>query len=93
MIENAKDISSNESSYGLPQKLATTYDHFGFHTHDTVAYNGHIYLTALVAVEAMAKLMGDSATAANVTKALALGKPTLRIACIVLCNDRSLFPC
>ena len=77
MIGNAQSIKTNESSYGLPQRLATTYDHFGFHTHNTVAYNGHIYLTALVAVEAMANVMGDTATATSAAKALALGKAKL----------------
>ena len=65
------------SSFGLPQKLATTYDHFGFHTHNTVAYNGHIYLTALKAVEELAKIMDDTATAASASKAFSLGKSKL----------------
>ena len=38
---------------------------------------GHIYLTALVAVEKMANVMADSATAAAAAKALALGKTKL----------------
>jgi uncharacterized protein (DUF608 family) len=77
MIGNAQSIKSNESSFGLPQKLATTYDHFGFHTHNTVAYNGHIYLTALKAVEEMAKTVDDTTTAAAASKAFALGKSKL----------------
>lgn len=41
MIANAE----GDDGFGLPQKLATTYDHFGFHTRKTVVYNCHIYLT------------------------------------------------
>ena len=40
MIKNAQTLKSNESSYGLPYHLSTTYDHFGFSTHNTVAYSG-----------------------------------------------------
>ena len=29
--------------------MTTTYDHFGFERHQAVAYNAHIYLTALTA--------------------------------------------
>jgi hypothetical protein len=40
-------------------------------------YNGHIYLTALAAVEALASAMGDTATGATAAKALALGQKKL----------------
>ena len=71
-------IGNANSTYGLPQKLSTTYDHFGFHTHTTVAYNGHIYLTALAAVEAMAtEVMQDTATATACATASALAKAQL----------------
>jgi len=73
MISNAM----GNDTYGLPQKLSTTYDHFGFSKRRTVAYNGHVYLTALGAVERMAAVLGDSATAASAAKALQLGQKRL----------------
>lgn len=71
-------IGNANATYGLPQRLATTYDHFGFHTHTTVTYNAHIYLTALAAVEAMATdVMQDTATVTACAKASALAKAKL----------------
>ena len=43
-------------------------DHFGFHGRRTVAYNGHIYLTALGAVQGMAAAVGDAVTGAAAAK-------------------------
>lgn len=73
MIANAM----GNDTYGLPQRLQTTYDHFGFDTRRTVVYNGHIYLAALTAAERMASLVGDGETASSVRAALALAQARL----------------
>merc|ERR1712087_22991 len=49
MIGNAM----GSDQFGLPQHLETTYDHFGWGNRQAVAYNAHIYLTALQAVKRM----------------------------------------
>ena len=49
----------------------------GFGHQTTNAYNCHIYLAALAAVEAMAHAMSDAATAADAAKALALAREKL----------------
>jgi hypothetical protein len=63
-----------EGSFGLPQKLTTTYDHFGWEKKHSVVYNAHIYLTALQAAIALADAMGDAATSQAASKALAAGQ-------------------
>ena len=42
MVANAA-----QDGYNLPQKLQTTYDHFGWDKQRAVVYNAHIYLTSL----------------------------------------------
>lgn len=69
-ITNADGTNASEPNYGLPQYVTTTYDHFGFEKHRTVAYNAHIYLTALTAAKALAAAVGDTATLAMAEDAL-----------------------
>jgi len=57
MIKNA---GVGPGSFGLPQRLWNTYDHFGFETHKTNAYNAHVYLTSLEAVRRMAVALNDT---------------------------------
>lgn len=60
MIGNAMgSIDGGIEGFGIPQKVQTTYDHFGWDGRRAVAYNAHIYLTALKAVEKMAEQLGD----------------------------------
>eukprot|EP00912_Choanoflagellata_sp_UC4_P002296 UC4_evm1s1444 len=70
MILNAGDL-------GLPQKLATTYDHFGFYRRTTVVYNAHIYLTSLEAARKMADILGDFTVYEKVSKAISKGQAKL----------------
>jgi len=70
---------TNAGNYSLPQYLATTYDHFGFKHRQTVVYNCHVYLTALKAVENMANILSQPATAAIASKALTAGKAKLEM--------------
>lgn len=58
----------------MPQYLTTTYDHFGFERHKAVAYNAHVYLTALSAGVKLAEAVADAAAAAEVMKSLALAQ-------------------
>ena len=66
--------NANKGGYGLPQYLTTTYDHFGFERHQAVAYNAHVYLTALAAGVKLAEAVADSATAATVSKSIAIAQ-------------------
>jgi len=72
MVGNAMN-----GSLGLPQHLETTYDHFGFGRRPLVAYNAHVYLTALRAASAMADLMGDGGTSLETRAAFELGAKQL----------------
>merc|ERR1712113_407261 len=64
-------------SFGLPQKVTTTYDHFGWENRQTVVYNCHIYLTSLEAVRRMAVALGDSDTASKAAEAFEHGQAKL----------------
>ena len=69
-ISNANAPAPNATEpYGLPQKITTTYDHFGFERHQAVTYNAHIYLTALNAAKVLATTAGDEASLAEIEKA------------------------
>lgn len=72
MIANAA-----KGGVGLPQYLQTTYDHFGFDRRQVVAYNAHIYLTALRAVQAMATVVGDQRVLGASRDAYELGQRQL----------------
>ena len=63
---------SEEPPFGLPQYLTNTYDHFHFERHRAVAYNAHVYLTALEAATRLALAVGDHATHAKASSALEL---------------------
>merc|ERR1712060_400240 len=68
---------TNAGSFGLPQKVTTTYDHFHWENYQTVVYNCHIYLTSLEAVRRMALVLGDSDTASKASQAFQAGKAKL----------------
>ena len=74
MIENAL----GSDNYGLPQKVTTTYDHFGWQNSRSVVYNAHIYLTCLQAARAMAVgLANDAATVKSIDNALSIAEAAL----------------
>ena len=62
---------SNANITGLPRLLETTYDHFGFGSRESVAYNAHIFLASMLHAAEMAAEVGDAAVEAAVLAALA----------------------
>ena len=77
-ISNANAPAPNATEpYGLPQKITTTYDHFGFERHQSVTYNAHIYLTALNAAKVLATTAGDEASLAEIEKAFELTQKSI----------------
>ena len=69
--------NSAQGDYNLPQRLQTTYDHFGFDRQRAVVYNAHIYLAAMQAAAALAEHFNDVATLAAVANATAHTKMAL----------------
>jgi hypothetical protein len=67
-------LLANANATGLPHRLETTYDHFGFGSRDTVAYNAFVYMTALAAAGEMAAAMGDAPLEASAVAALAAAR-------------------
>jgi non-lysosomal glucosylceramidase len=65
----------NANATALPSYLTTTYDHFGFERHETVAYNAFVYLAALAAGAELADAAGDVAMAAACRAGIARGEP------------------
>ena len=69
--------NSAQGDYNLPQRLQTTYDHFGFDRQRAVVYNAHIYLAAMQAASALAEHFDDATTLAAVANATAHTKVAL----------------
>jgi hypothetical protein len=69
---------SQSIKYGLPTRLQTSYDWFGFDTADLCSYNAFMHLAALRAAEALAAVVGDRKAAAAASAGLARGTAALK---------------
>eukprot|EP00656_Telonema_subtile_P019767 TRINITY_DN20977_c0_g1_i1.p1 TRINITY_DN20977_c0_g1~~TRINITY_DN20977_c0_g1_i1.p1 ORF type:complete len:1000 (+),score=124.94 TRINITY_DN20977_c0_g1_i1:180-3179(+) len=67
----------NAATLGLPRLVETTYDHFGFGKRQAVAYNAHVYLTAMSAFQRMSVMMKDSNSTQMAESALTIARAAL----------------